>query len=222
MATAAYSALGTAVRVSDGNPGILTVTNATNTTPITITTSAVHGIVDVGWVTVAGVGGNGGANGAWVAQFVSTTSLILRGSVGTGAYTSGGTATVPGSFASIAELRNVTDAGSRTDLIDVSSHDSGGYSSEIGSLKRMNQMQLDVNLVPNHPTHNPTTGLLYLYNSGVGRDWLLVLPPYPATGVKATAHFFGKVIYYTINLPVTAALQAQITLAGDGKFTWTP
>ena len=222
MATAAYSALGTSVRVSDGTPGILTVTNATNTTPITITTSAVHGIVDVGWVTVAGVGGNAGANGGWVAQFVSTTSLILRGSEGTGTYTSGGTATVPGSFASIAELRNVTDAGSRTDLIDVSSHDSGGYSSEIGSLKRMNQMQLDVNLVPDHPSHDALTGLLALYNSGVGRDWLLVLPPYPPTGVKATAHFFGKVIYYTVNLPVTAALQAQVTLAGDGAFTWSP
>lgn len=222
MATAAYSALGTAVRVSDGNPGILTITNATNASPIVITTSAVHGIPDVGWVTVASVGGNTAANGQWVAQRVDNTSLILRGSVGNAAYISGGTATVPGSFASIAELRNVTDAGSRTDLIDVSSHDSGGYSSEIGSLKRMNQMQLDVNLVPDHPSHDALTGLLALYNSGAGRDWLLVLPPYPATGVKATAHFFGRVIYYTVNLPVTAALQAQITLAGDGALTWTP
>lgn len=222
MATQAYSAYGTSVRVSDGNPGILTVTNATNATPIVITTSAPHGIVDVGWVTVANVVGNVAANGQWVAQRVDNTSLILRGSVGSGAYTSGGTATVPGSFASIAELRNVTDAGSRTDLIDVSSHDSGGYSSEIGSLKRTNQMQLDVNLVPDAASHDATTGLLALYNSGVRRDWMLVLPPYPATGVKAAAHVLGSVVYYTMNLPVTAALQAQFTLAFDGELRWSP
>jgi hypothetical protein len=141
--------------------------------------------------------------------------------VGNGTYTSGGTLTKVGTFASIAELTNVQDAGSRVDMIDVSSHDGSGYSSEIASLKRTNAMRLSINLVPDAPTHDETTGLLSLYNSGAARDWLLVLPPYPGTGVKATGHLHGVVSYYTLPLPVNGAVTAEMELAFQGAFTWT-
>ena len=194
---------------------------ATNASPIVLTLANPHGVVDVSWGTVVGVVGNTGANGGWVLERVTATQLRLRGSVGNGTYGGGGTLTIPGTFASIAELTNVQDAGSRTDLIDVSSHDGNHYSSEIPTLKRTNTMRLSINLAPDHPTHNETTGLLSLYNSGVRRDWLLVLPPYPGTGVKATGHLFGSVSYYTMPLPVNGAVTAEMELSFDGEFRWS-
>jgi hypothetical protein len=222
MTTRAYSAYGSQVRLGDGVAlAALNVTAATNTAPIVITTSAAHGVVDLTYVTITGVVGNAGCNGSWVAEFVNTTQLRLRGSIGNGTYTSGGTVTRVSTFASIAELTNVQDAGSRTDLIDVSAHDQNGYSSQIPTLKRTNAMRLDINLVPAHATHDKTTGLLSLYNSKAYRHWLLVLPPYPGTGLKAAAHVFGAVSYYTMGLVVTGAQQAQFELAFDGAFEFT-
>jgi hypothetical protein len=220
MATQAFSAYGTQLRLGDGIPAILNVTGATNATPIVVTTAAVHGVVDVSYATITGVLGNTGANGSWLVQAVTPTTLILRGSVGSGAYTSGGVLTLASTFASIAELRNVTGAGSRADLIDVSAHDGNGYSSEIASLKRTNELQLDINLVPGNATHDQTTGLLSLYNSKAYRHWLLVLPAATVGAQKAAGHLYGFVSYYTVNLPVTAALQAQVTLAFDGALDW--
>jgi hypothetical protein len=222
MPSAAYSAYGSQVRVGDGIPlAALTINAATNTAPILVTTTAAHGVVDVSYATIAGVVGNAGANGSWVVEAVTTTQLRLRNSIGNGTYTSGGMLTKVGTFASIAELTNVQNAGSRTDVVDVSAHDQNGYSSEIATLKRTNAITLSINLAPDHATHNETTGLLSLYNSKAYRDWLLVLPPYPATGRKAVGHLLGLVSYYTMPLPVAGAVTAEMELAFDGAFTWT-
>jgi hypothetical protein len=70
-----------------------TVTNATNATPIVITTSAAHLFADNDYVIVASVGGNTAANGTWKITWLSGTTFSLDTSVGNGAYTSGGTAT---------------------------------------------------------------------------------------------------------------------------------
>lgn len=221
MATQAYSAYGTQVRISDGIPlAPLAVTNATNASPIVITTGTAHGIVDVSHGSISGVLGNTNANGEWILEADTPTTLILRDSVGNGAYVSGGSLVVSGSFAYVAELTDVQGAGSTTELIDTSAHDGSGYSSQIPTLKRTNQMQLSVNIVPGHPTHDEDTGLLSLYNSSAYRHWLLVLPPYPVTGQRSTAHIYGHVNAYTENLPVNGIVAAQFTLAFDGQFTW--
>lgn len=70
-----------------------TVSGATNASPIVITTTASHGYVSGENVTIASVGGNTAANGAWVITKVSATQFSLDGSTGNGAYTSGGTVT---------------------------------------------------------------------------------------------------------------------------------
>jgi hypothetical protein len=220
MPTSAYSAYGTEMRLSDGVAIGVPITAATWTTPIVITTLTQHLIADVGYGTVVGVLGNPAANGAWILEAVTPFTLRLRGSVGNGVYTSGGNLVLAGTFAPIAELRDVQDAGSRTDLIDVSSHDGDQYSSEIPTLKRTNTIRLDINYVVDHPTHNETTGLMALYETGERRDWLLVLPPYPGTGVKAAGHLYGAVTYYTMPLPVNGAVQQQVELAFDGALTW--
>jgi hypothetical protein len=68
-----------------------TVTNATNATPIQITTSVANALVTGQTVTISGVVGNTAANGTFVITRIDSTNFTLNGSVGNGAYTSGGT-----------------------------------------------------------------------------------------------------------------------------------
>jgi hypothetical protein len=69
----------------------LTVTAASNTSPIVITTSAAHGLSDGDYVTVASVGGNTAANVSAKVVALTTTTFQLVGTIGNAAYTSGGT-----------------------------------------------------------------------------------------------------------------------------------
>lgn len=71
----------------------LTITGATNATPIVIT-SVGHGLIDGMTVTVADVEGNTAANGTWAITVVTADTFSLDTSVGNGAYTTGGTAVV--------------------------------------------------------------------------------------------------------------------------------
>lgn len=67
------------------------VSSASNVTPITITTSAAHGLASGALVKIEGVQGNDGANGTWEITVISATQFYLQDSVGTGDYTTGGT-----------------------------------------------------------------------------------------------------------------------------------
>ncbi len=73
------------------------ITNATNASPIVIT-SANHKLTTGMRVTVASVGGNTAANGTHIITVVDANSFSLDGSSGNGAYTSGGTWTVTGLY----------------------------------------------------------------------------------------------------------------------------
>ena len=97
----------------------LAISAATNTTPV-IVTVAPHGLTigDVSWANVSGVLGNLGANGSWVVQAQTATTLVLRGSAGSGAYTSGGTVTLRNTFTTVAELVNLTPIGISFNMVD--------------------------------------------------------------------------------------------------------
>jgi uncharacterized repeat protein (TIGR01451 family) len=71
----------------------VTISGATNATPIVITTATPHGYATDDFVQLAGVGGNTAANGNWTITVLTTTTFSLNGSAGNGGYTSGGTAT---------------------------------------------------------------------------------------------------------------------------------
>jgi hypothetical protein len=70
------------------------ITGATNASPIVITQAA-HGKATNDYVMVSGVGGNLAANGYWQITVVDGNNYQLNGSLGSAAYTSGGTAYVP-------------------------------------------------------------------------------------------------------------------------------
>lgn len=67
----------------------ITISGATNATPIVVTFAAGHGLSDGKRVAIAGVTGNTGANGIWTLQFTGANTARLLGSVGNGTY--GGT-----------------------------------------------------------------------------------------------------------------------------------
>jgi len=68
----------------------LNISNATNATPIVLTTAS-NTLSANDWVRVVGVQGNPAANGIWQCSAVTSTSCTLSGSVGGGTYTIGGT-----------------------------------------------------------------------------------------------------------------------------------
>lgn len=67
------------------------VSNATNATPIQITTSTTNTLVTGQTVAIFGVGGNTAANATFTVTVINNTNFTLDGSVGNGAFTSGGT-----------------------------------------------------------------------------------------------------------------------------------
>lgn len=88
--------MGTTYNGKPGNEsrlGALTVTGATNATPIEITTSAAHGLYTGDRVQIVGVRGNTAANGTWTITKTAASTFTLAGSVGNGAWAAGGTQT---------------------------------------------------------------------------------------------------------------------------------
>ncbi len=78
----------------------LSVTGATNATPVVVQTATPHGLIRPAHGVVANIGGNADANGTWVLTPTDATHLRLstfsnqgayQDSVGSGSYTSGGT-----------------------------------------------------------------------------------------------------------------------------------
>ena len=69
-----------------------TISNATNATPIAITTSTAHNYASGDTVVITGATGNTSANGTFVISVTGANTFTLTGSVGNGAYVSGGTA----------------------------------------------------------------------------------------------------------------------------------
>jgi hypothetical protein len=213
MPTQAISAYGIGLRVGNGLTGtVLNVTNATNTSPVVVTTSTPHGVTDVAYMTSASIGGNAGANGTFIVSAVTATTLRLRGSVGTGAYTSGGTITPADTFFPIPEITNIEDAGLMAQLVDVSAHDGNGYASRIPTFLSGNAMRVSINYVPANATHNASTGLLFLLSTRARRRFLHVMPDAVKTAWLWTAWVGND----RIQTPVAGALIAQVTLEIDG------
>jgi hypothetical protein len=75
----------------------LTITNATNATPIVVT-SASHPLQNGDGVLISSVAGNTAANGRWKVTRIDANSFSLNESVGNGAYVSGGTAKLSHDF----------------------------------------------------------------------------------------------------------------------------
>lgn len=82
-----YSVVGeTSWNIDNTNIKSLTVTAATNTIPIQITTASAHGLIDGYVVSILGGTGNTGVNGTWKVNVINSTQVTLYGSFGNGTY----------------------------------------------------------------------------------------------------------------------------------------
>ncbi|ALV06693.1 hypothetical protein [Roseateles depolymerans] len=84
--------------------GLITISGATNATPIVITLGAGHGLKNGDRIAIAGVTGNTNANGEWTLASVGATTATLVGSVGNGVF--GGTPRVATIFDATPGMRN--------------------------------------------------------------------------------------------------------------------
>lgn len=73
--------------IASGTGPSFPVTNATNVSPIQITTYAPHSFISGDQVNIEGVLGNTAANGTFIITFVDSKNFTLNGSAGNGAYT---------------------------------------------------------------------------------------------------------------------------------------
>lgn len=217
MATQAIAAYGVELRLGDGIPIGVGISAATNATPIVVT--APHGIAvgEVTWVTITGVTGTTAANGSWVGEALSSTTMKLRGSVGNGAYAGGGSMSILSTFTHIAELVNITPIGISFNMVAADAHDGGGWGTSIPTLKRGVDMRVEVNLVPSHPTHDETTGLIFLALNKIRRPWLIVLPDVG----KTTVAFEARVTDHGTVTPIEGVLRSTPVLSVDGAMTWS-
>lgn len=95
-----------------------TITNATNATPIVITTSRAHGLTTGNTVTVSGVGGNTNANTTTTITVLTTTTFSLDSTTGNGAYTSGGIAVYSGGWNDVNATSSVIRSSASSLVVD--------------------------------------------------------------------------------------------------------
>jgi hypothetical protein len=212
--TQALAAYGIELRLSDGIPtGTLGITAATATTPITIAT-APHGypMGEVTWMDISGALGDPGLNGSWIAEAIGATLFELRGSITAGVYSGGGVGIPRGVFTRVAELVNIAPIGISFNMVDASAHDGNGWGTSIPTRKRGVDARVEINLVPNHPTHDHLTGVQFLNLAKIRRDWMIVLPD---TG-KSVVAFQAWVSDEGTMAPVDGVLRANPILSIDG------
>jgi hypothetical protein len=98
-------------------------------------------------------------------------------------------------------------------MVDCSAHDGNGWGSAIPTFKSGPDMRVDLNMVPNHPTHDDDTGLLGMALTGERRHFLIVLPD----AGKSTVAFRAWVSDEGIQTPFDGVLRANPVLSVDGE-----
>jgi len=91
----------TGFQIERGVNFVSNITSASNTAPITITTSSNHNLVTGQIVTINGVSGNVAANGSWPIVVTGLTTFTLTGSVGSGNSVVGGSVFTPRDMSSL-------------------------------------------------------------------------------------------------------------------------
>ena len=117
----------------------------------------------------------------------------------------------------IPELRNATDIGLTFAMVDVSAHDSGGWSADIPTLKRGKPVTLELNFVPSNSTHQ------LLWTNSLNRTSTAFQVVLPTTGNPTFSFnaFIGDIGLPAV--PVDGALPLRVVITPDGPITiaWT-
>lgn len=125
----------------------------------------------------------------------------------------GGTAET---FATIAEVLDISGPELTQEVEDVTSHDSTeGWVERIGTLLDGGAVSFKINFIAAHATHSASAGLLNDLQDRTKRNFQLVIPAASST----TWSFAALVTKASFAFPVKGAQQADIELMISGKVT---
>lgn len=206
------------------------ITAATNTSPIQITTSGAHGLTGSEVVYIEGVVGNTGANGFWEFVVNGANTIILTGSVGNGAWTSGGTLNVctTGTFAADVAGPNgtstrgtITEAVTTLTGVSVSNIESFFGAAWESNLALAARARLKIqSLSPNGPKGAYAYFALAAYQLLLDQDPAVVLSS-PITKVLVSASATTGIVNTTLASTV-GAVPGVSNLAVSGATNATP
>jgi len=119
-------------------------------------------------------------------------------------------------FTSIAEVRDITGPTLSAGTAEVTNHlSTGRYREFISTVLDAGEVTFDIGYIPTNATHDPTTGLLDAFESGVVTDFKLVFPDAGST----TWDFSGIVTGFESQIVVDGDLKASITIKLTGQPT---
>jgi hypothetical protein len=109
----------------------------------------------------------------------------------------------------VPEVRNITDVGFSTGLVDATSHDGNGWGVNIPTLKRGKPITVDLNFVPGNAQH---LALLTAALAGTSVAITIILP----VASNPTWSFNAFVSDYTMpSAPVEGVLPLRVILSPD-------
>ena len=121
-------------------------------------------------------------------------------------------------FTTIAEVMDISGPGLAQATAEVTSHTSTNrYREFIATVKDGGEISFDINFVPTDGTHDPTTGLLSVFESGASTNYQIVFPDTGSTTWALPAIVTG----FEPAEPVDGALTASLTLKVSGQPTLT-
>lgn len=114
-------------------------------------------------------------------------------------------------FATIAELRSVPFPQLQGSRLDVTTHDTSGYVRQyVAGLDDLPAVRFQCNWLPNNPTHDELTGLLYVQRSKEIRNFKLQLPP-NVTPTKVFS-FQAQITTFNPTVPIDNVMQIEVEL----------
>ncbi len=118
-------------------------------------------------------------------------------------------------FSTVAELRTLPIPALQGSRLDVTTHDSPGFTRQfVSGLDDVPAAQFEINWLPGNATHDESTGLLSVQRSKAIRVFKVTLP----TAVSPTKvfTFSAQVLQFTPTVPIDNVMQVQVQLQPTG------
>lgn len=222
-ATQAYPGPGFLLSLGDGSgtPGRTFSDGATTNASPNLTSAAQAAFVsgDVGRT----VSGPGIPTGTTILTYTSATAVVL---------TANATATATGVtitlgpildvFTVIPGIQDMKVLPLSTDIHDITNQSSPGFYEEVvATINRSGETSFPMVFNPGNPTHDDLTGLQYLRNNRIRRNYKFALTtPILASSYAKALYFAAFVTGFDMSAPVNGVLMADTKLKVTGQPIW--
>jgi hypothetical protein len=100
-------------------------------------------------------------------------------------------------------------------VIDVTNQESQGWMEKIIGLLDGGALSFDVNWIPEDPTQDYSTGLLYVFANSVVAPFQLIIP----AATPVTWQFMAIIKTFTPDMPINGKLSVKVDMELTGKPT---